>query len=136
CSSPPSPSPPTSPQPGGRTARKTLRPTARSVRRRHTAHLPNPPAASHPTLAGGRLLRCQTGIASAGHTCSERRSKEETEPMSPIAITRINEATHGTYRVDLPGVERPAVLTWHARGDARVADHTFVPDEMRGQGIA
>lgn len=56
--------------------------------------------------------------------------------MSPIAITRINEATHGTYRVDLPGVERPAVLTWHARGDARVADHTFVPDEMRGQGIA
>ncbi|HWK41924.1 MAG TPA: GNAT family N-acetyltransferase [Croceibacterium sp.] len=56
--------------------------------------------------------------------------------MSSIAITRTDETTHGAYRIELPGIERPAELTWRAKGEARIADHTFVPDEMRGQGIA
>ena len=53
-----------------------------------------------------------------------------------IEITRTDEVTHGEYRAELPGVGRAAVLTWRARGEARVANHTFVPPEMRGRGIA
>jgi uncharacterized protein len=53
-----------------------------------------------------------------------------------IEITRTDETTHGTYRAELPGVGRAAELTWRARGEARVANHTFVPSEMRGRGIA
>lgn len=54
----------------------------------------------------------------------------------PIRIARTDETTWGTYRIDLPGIERPAVLTWRARGKARIAESTFVPTEMRGRGIA
>ena len=53
-----------------------------------------------------------------------------------IAITRTDETSHGAYRAELPGTERPAVLTWQAMGPLRIADHTFVPPEMRGQGVA
>ena len=44
--------------------------------------------------------------------------------------------THGAYRLDVPGSSRQAELTWVARGGTRIADHTFVPPEARGQGIA
>jgi len=54
----------------------------------------------------------------------------------PLKIDRTDETTHGAYRVTLDGVARQAELTWHARGNARIADHTFVPPEMRGQGVA
>jgi predicted GNAT family acetyltransferase len=54
----------------------------------------------------------------------------------PIAITRTDETTHGAYRAELPGAPHPAKLTWTARGSARIAEHTFVPPEMRGQGVA
>lgn len=53
-----------------------------------------------------------------------------------IAISHSDETTHGAYRAALPGVESPATLTWRARGSSRIADHTFVPPEMRGRGIA
>lgn len=57
-----------------------------------------------------------------------------------ITITRSDEITHGAYRAELPGVGRAAELTWYARGAARgetrIANHTFVPPEMRGRGIA
>ena len=43
----------------------------------------------------------------------------------------------GAYRAELPGVAKPAELTWVARGkDVRVANHTFTPPEMRGKGVA
>lgn len=54
----------------------------------------------------------------------------------PITIVRTAETTHGAYRVTLEGAADPAELTWHARGPLRVADHTFVPPEMRGLGVA
>ena len=54
----------------------------------------------------------------------------------PIAITRTDETTHGAYRAELPGASRAAELTWRASGTARIADHTFVPPEMRGRGVA
>ncbi len=53
-----------------------------------------------------------------------------------IPITRSDETTHGAYRAELPGVARPAELTWRAQGALRIADHTFVPPEMRGRGVA
>lgn len=34
------------------------------------------------------------------------------------------------------GSGEPAILTYRKKGDAIVMDHTFVPDAMRGQGIA
>ena len=54
----------------------------------------------------------------------------------PVAITRRDEGTHGAYCAEVPGVERAAELTWWARGTTRIANHTFVPPEMRGRGIA
>lgn len=48
-------------------------------------------------------------------------------------------ATHfpGKQRFEIKaGPGEPAVLTYHTRGGSIVMDHTFVPDAMRGQGIA
>ena len=56
--------------------------------------------------------------------------------MTNITITHENETTHGTYRVEVDGADRPAVLTWRALGGARIAEHTFTPPQARGQGIA
>jgi predicted GNAT family acetyltransferase len=53
-----------------------------------------------------------------------------------MTIIRTGDADRGAYRMELPDVERPAVLTWRARGAARIAESTFVPEEMRGRGIA
>ena len=53
-----------------------------------------------------------------------------------ITVTRSDETSHGAYRAELPGTGRPAELTWQAMGPLRIADHTFVPPDMRGQGVA
>jgi predicted GNAT family acetyltransferase len=45
----------------------------------------------------------------------------------------------GAYTMAIKGSDRPAILTWKARGeygDIRLVDHTFTPPEARGQGIA
>lgn len=51
-------------------------------------------------------------------------------------IVRENHVTHGSYSADIPGSDRKAFLTWKALGEARIADHTFVPPEGRGKGLA
>ncbi len=51
-------------------------------------------------------------------------------------IARIDEGDHGEYRLEVEGSDRPAVLTWHVRGDSRVASHTFTPPAARGKGVA
>ena len=53
-----------------------------------------------------------------------------------IQITRSDEITHGAYRAALPGAAGSAELTWVARGPLRLANHTYVPPELRGRGIA
>lgn len=53
-----------------------------------------------------------------------------------IVITRTDETTHGAYRTKVPGTDKIAELTWRARGNVRIADHTFTPPEARGHGIA
>jgi len=55
---------------------------------------------------------------------------------STVDISRSDEITHGAYRADVPGTDRKAELTWRALGEARIAEHTFVPPEARGMGIA
>ena len=53
-----------------------------------------------------------------------------------MEVTRRDQSTHGDYRVPVAGLSRPAELTWVARGSTRIANHTFVPPEARGQGVA
>ena len=53
-----------------------------------------------------------------------------------VDIEVIDETTHGAYRAAIPGSSQKAELTWRARGEAWIADHTYVPPEARGSGIA
>jgi len=52
------------------------------------------------------------------------------------AIIRETNAHGGVYSADVAGTSRKAELTWQDRGGVRVVDHTFVPPEARGQGLA
>lgn len=56
--------------------------------------------------------------------------------MTDLEITVTDETTHGAYRADVEGTDVQAELTWQARGEARIADHTFTPPQARGKGIA
>ena len=56
--------------------------------------------------------------------------------MAQTDIEITDETTHGAYRAKVDGSDRPAELTWRARGSARIAEHTFTPPEARGKGIA
>lgn len=49
-------------------------------------------------------------------------------------IVRSDEISHGAYRAEIDGAR--AELTWRANGPIRIADHTYVPPALRGQGIA
>jgi predicted GNAT family acetyltransferase len=53
-----------------------------------------------------------------------------------VTVTRHDETSHGAYTAPVPGAAREAELTWVAQGPVRVANHTFVPPEARGRGIA
>ncbi len=53
-----------------------------------------------------------------------------------VTVSHVDEGTHGTYRASIPGSDKFGVLTWRAAGKARVAEHTFVPSEARGHGVA
>ena len=54
--------------------------------------------------------------------------------MPDIEVT--DDTTNGAYCMDVEGADRQAELTWRARGQARIADHTFTPPAARGKGIA
>lgn len=53
-----------------------------------------------------------------------------------IEITHEGNAAHGEYRAKVPGSNAIGRLTWKARGTARIADHTLVPPEIGGRGVA
>ncbi|MBD3728633.1 MAG: N-acetyltransferase [Sphingomonadales bacterium] len=42
----------------------------------------------------------------------------------------------GVYTAHVPGSDKVGKLTWKARDGVRVADHTLVPPEIGGRGIA
>jgi predicted GNAT family acetyltransferase len=54
--------------------------------------------------------------------------------MDAFEITRDDNGTRGRYVVLLDGLE--AELTYQRQGQVLVADHTLVPPEFRGKGIA
>mgnify|MGYP003576535093 CR=1 FL=1 len=56
--------------------------------------------------------------------------------MEGTVITRHDQGARGEYHAAVPGSEAIGRLTYERRGDVLVADHTFVPPEARGRGIA
>lgn len=63
------------------------------------------------------------------------------QPSNPLPpITQDQHGAGGSYTIVVAGATRPAILTWQAKGEpgdpVRVVDHTFVPPEARGQGLA
>lgn len=56
--------------------------------------------------------------------------------MDEVTITRHNTPSGGEYRAHVPGSSVIGRLTWVRHGDVRIADHTIVPPEIGGRGIA
>ena len=56
--------------------------------------------------------------------------------MEDVTITRHGDDRSGEYHAHVPGSDLIGRLTWIERGGARVADHTGVPPELGGRGIA
>ena len=56
--------------------------------------------------------------------------------MTEVTITRHGTAEAGEYHAHLPGERAIGRLTWVRRGNARVAEHTLVPTEIGGRGVA
>ena len=53
-----------------------------------------------------------------------------------IEITHEGTEARGEYRATVPGSDAVGRLTWKAQGPARIADHTIVPPEIGGRGVA
>ena len=56
--------------------------------------------------------------------------------MEGTVITRHDQGARGEYHAAVPGSEAIGRLTYQRRGDVLVADHTLVPPEIGGQGVA
>ncbi|MBS0476025.1 MAG: N-acetyltransferase [Proteobacteria bacterium] len=56
--------------------------------------------------------------------------------MTPVTITRHGNAVAGEYNAHLEGEPAIGRLTWVQRGNVRVAEHTLVPAEIGGRGVA
>jgi uncharacterized protein len=53
-----------------------------------------------------------------------------------ITITAHDQGQSGEYRAHVAGHEAFGRLTWVSREDVRVAEHTLVPKEIGGRGVA
>jgi predicted GNAT family acetyltransferase len=56
--------------------------------------------------------------------------------MESVTITRHEHGSHGEYHAHVEGNTHIGRLTWVTRDGARVAEHTIVPPEIGGRGIA
>lgn len=56
--------------------------------------------------------------------------------MESVTIERRDEVDHGEYRAHIAGSPHVGRLTWVTRDGVRVAEHTMVPDEIGGRGVA
>lgn len=56
--------------------------------------------------------------------------------MDEVSITRHGNDQRGEYHAHVAGAKAIGRLTWYARGNVRVADHTLVPPEIGGRGVA
>ena len=53
-----------------------------------------------------------------------------------VTITRLEEGGAGEYRARIEGEDAIGRLLWVQRGDVRIAEHTLVPSEIGGRGVA
>jgi predicted GNAT family acetyltransferase len=56
--------------------------------------------------------------------------------MESVTISRHEHGSHGEYHAHIEGSDQIGRLTWVTRDGARVAEHTIVPPEIGGRGIA
>lgn len=56
--------------------------------------------------------------------------------MESVTITRHGGGSAGEYRAQVAGSSEIGRLTWVQKDGARVAEHTLVPREIGGRGIA
>ena len=56
--------------------------------------------------------------------------------MEGTVITRHDQGARGEYHAAVPGSETIGRLTYQRRGKVLVADHTLVPPEIGGRGVA
>ena len=56
--------------------------------------------------------------------------------MDQITITRHERGSSGEYHAAVAGSSAIGRLTWTQHGGVRAAEHTLVPDEIGGRGVA
>ena len=56
--------------------------------------------------------------------------------MDNVSITRHEKGSHGEYRAHVEGQNHHGRLTWVEENGVRAAEHTIVPPEIGGRGIA
>lgn len=56
--------------------------------------------------------------------------------MVGLTITKHDRGGAGEYQAHLADSESVGRLTWVERGDVHIADHTLVPPEIGGRGVA
>ena len=56
--------------------------------------------------------------------------------MEGTVITRHDQGARGEYHAAVPGSEAIGRLTYQRHGDVLIADHTLVPPEIGGRGVA
>lgn len=56
--------------------------------------------------------------------------------MEQVTITRHDSGHSGEYHAHVPGSTAIGRLTWVERDGARAAEHTLVPTEIGGRGVA
>jgi uncharacterized protein len=57
-------------------------------------------------------------------------------PKSDIVISRHDQGARGEYHAAVEGSDAIGRLTYQRRGNTLVADHTIVPPEIGGRGVA
>lgn len=56
--------------------------------------------------------------------------------MSDVTITHLDQGARGEYHARVAGSDAIGRLTYKRQGDMVVADHTLVPTEIGGRGVA
>lgn len=56
--------------------------------------------------------------------------------MDEITLSRHDSGDHGEYRAAVAGSDHIGRLTYQRSGKTLVADHTLVPSEIGGKGVA
>jgi predicted GNAT family acetyltransferase len=62
--------------------------------------------------------------------------KHQEQGMAEVTITRHGSGTAGEYHAHVAGEPAIGRLTWVQNGAIRAAEHTLVPPEIGGRGVA